>query len=223
VDQAESHRDGGVNQVGEPARQRVWSWAASQREVAERVRHAGRLVGQRLTVVRYVDIDYRRDRVAPGWEGLRHIVEAAEWRNPTWRYPGFDSVDFGLELETESGSVFSVTWDPPGMHEGIGLREQPLLGTGVRADAAVAVWDVTGRSGWAALHRAEILDVRPHYQPSDAHEGSYWCPRITIAFPLATVDLLLGDAGPTQQLVPSADNIAITFDPHPPTSPASTG
>src|SRR6266545_4698022 len=58
-------------------------------------------------------------------EGLRHIVEAGEWRNPTWRYPGFDSVDFGLELETESGSVFSVTWAPPGMYEGIGLREQP--------------------------------------------------------------------------------------------------
>jgi len=124
-------------------------------------------------------------------------------------------VDFGLELETESGSVFSVTWDPPGMYEGIGLREQPLLGTGVRADAAVAVWDVTGRSGWAALRGAEILDVRPNYQPWDEHVGSYWCPRITVAFPSATVDLLLGDAGPNQQLVPSADNIAIAFDLNP--------
>jgi hypothetical protein len=63
-------------------------------------------------------------------EGPRHIVDAGEWRNPTWRYPGFDSVDFGVELETEPGSVFSVTWDPLGMYEGIGLREQPLLGTG---------------------------------------------------------------------------------------------
>jgi len=29
--------------------------------LAERVTHARRLVGQRLAVVRYVDIDYRRD------------------------------------------------------------------------------------------------------------------------------------------------------------------
>jgi hypothetical protein len=201
----------------------VWSWAASRREVAERVTHARRLVGQRLAVVRYVDIDYRRDQVAPDGEGPRHIIEAGEWRDPTWRYPGFDSVDFGLELETESGSMFSVTWDPPSRYEGIGLREQPLLGTGVRADAAVAVWDVTRRSGWAALRGAEILDVTPHYQPCDEHVGSYWCPRITIAFPSTTVDLLLGDAGPNQQLVPSADNIAIAFDPNPPTSPAPTG
>lgn len=142
---------------------------------------------------------------------------------PDVRVPGFDSVDFGLELQTESGSVFSVTWDPPGRFEGIGLREQPRLGTGVRADAAVAVWDVTGRSRWAALRGAEILDVRPHYQPWDEHVGSYWCPRITIAFLPATVDLLLGDAGPNQQLVPSADNIAIAFDLNPTTSPASTG
>ncbi len=81
--QTEPGRSGGDGQVGEPAQQRVWSWAASRPEVAERVRHARRLVGQRLAVVRYVDIDYRHDQVAPDWEGPRHIVEAGEWRNPT--------------------------------------------------------------------------------------------------------------------------------------------
>jgi hypothetical protein len=59
-----------------------------RREVAERVTHARRLVGQRLAVARYVDIDYRRDQVAPAGKGPRHIIEAGEWRNPTWRYPG---------------------------------------------------------------------------------------------------------------------------------------
>lgn len=76
----------------------------------------------------------------------------------------------------------------------------PLVATGTGHTALI--------SGWAALRGAEILDVRPHYQLRDEYVGSYWCPRTTIAFPPATVDLLLGDAEPSQQLVPSADNIA---------------
>lgn len=56
-----------------------------------------------------------------------------------WQFDGFDAVDFGIELETETGSVFSLTWDPPGDHEGIGLRNVAMLGHGVRDDADVAV------------------------------------------------------------------------------------
>ena len=48
---------------------------------------------------------------------------------PTWLYDGFDAIDYGLEIETDSGALFSLTWDPPGHHEGIGLRAYSSPGT----------------------------------------------------------------------------------------------
>jgi hypothetical protein len=191
---------------------RPWSWVATGQERDERVEHARRLVGLRLQAVRYVDIDYFREDVAAGHAGPRPVT-AAEWRAPVWRCAGFDSVDYGVELQMQGGRVFSMTWDPPGMREGIGLRELPLLGTGVRADADVAIWDVSERSGWAGLLGADVTDVRLHYTPWDDHDGGFWCPRITIRLGGAAVELLLGQAGPDGQLEPAADNVAVLFDP----------
>ena len=44
---------------------RVWSWAANDREVAERRKHADRLVGQQVVTVRYLTIDYQREELHP--------------------------------------------------------------------------------------------------------------------------------------------------------------
>ncbi len=107
-----------------------------------------RVIGSAIDRVRYIDIDYERDQRAAGLIGPRVIVDDDEWSEPTWQFPDCDSIDFGLELETRDGRLFSVTWDPPGLREGIGLREEPLLGTGVRVDGATAIWDVTNTSGW---------------------------------------------------------------------------
>jgi hypothetical protein len=188
----------------------VWSWAASTREVAERVAHARRLVGQQLSAVRYVDIDYRRDTFAPDSVGPRQITDPAEWQEPTWRYPGFDSLDFGIELVTATGRTFSVTWDPTGTREGIGLREQPLIGSAVCVDADVAIWEVGAHSRWAPVLGTEVADVVVGYEPDDA--GGLWCPCIRVTFRTAPIDLILGDVQPDQQLSPSADNIAVLFN-----------
>ena len=60
---------------------------------------------------------------------------------------GFDAVDFGVELETIDGEIWSLTWDPPGEHEGIGIRREPLIGS--YADGLTAVWEATSSSLWA--------------------------------------------------------------------------
>jgi hypothetical protein len=118
----------------------------SREERQERVRHARMLVGLRLAAVRYFDIDYFRHEVVANHAGPREITNPAEWRDPIWSCSGFDSVDFGIELEMLGGRVFSVTWDPPGMREGIGMREVPLRGTGLRADAVSNASDDSPRS-----------------------------------------------------------------------------
>jgi hypothetical protein len=192
---------------------RPWSWVATGQERDERVGHARRLVGLVLQAVRYVDIDYFRAEVAAGHVGPRRVTAAAEWREPVWCCAGFDSVDYGIELQMRGGRVFSVTWDPPGMREGIGVRELPLLGTGVRADAGVAIWDVGDRGGWAGLLGADVTDVRLHYASWRGRGGGFWCPRITIRVGGAAVELLLGQAGPDGQLHSAADNVAVLFDP----------
>ena len=80
------------------------------------------------------------------------------------------------------------------------MREQPLIGSAVRTDASAAVWDVSRRSRWAPVLGTEIVDLVAHDEP-DA--DGFWCPRITISFPAAIIDFILGEAGPDQQLRPS--------------------
>jgi hypothetical protein len=99
-----------------------------------------------------------------------------------WRFDGFDAVDFGTELETETGSVFSLTWDPLGDHEGIGLRNVAMLGHGVRDDADVTVWR-TGNPGstWGHLIGNPITGVQLHYYRWATMDSGFWCPHITHA------------------------------------------
>jgi hypothetical protein len=48
-------------------------------------------------------------------DGRPRIIDAeSEWSEPTWLYDGFDAMDYGLEVTTDSGAAFPLTWDPPG-------------------------------------------------------------------------------------------------------------
>lgn len=88
-------------------------------------------------------IDYQREQFHPELidSGVRLIEDARELERPTWRYDGFDAVDFGVEPETLDGEIWSLTWDPPGNHEGIGIRKAPLIGSVVVPDGLTAVWE----------------------------------------------------------------------------------
>ncbi len=162
---------------------RASSWAESAAVVDERRADANQLVGLALASVSYVNIDYRRQDFAPTVKGPRSVTAPAEWREPTWRHPRCDSVDFGVELVTTAQRTFAIAWSPPGDHEGLGIWASSLAGTGLGLDDDVAVWDVGGISGWPSLVHRRVSAVDLHYVPW-ADDG-YWCPRITISFPLA--------------------------------------
>jgi hypothetical protein len=169
------------------------------------------MVGLRLAEVRYVDIDYHGIGQATRPRGPRHVMDEAEWRAPSWRYPGCDSVDYGVELTMTGGRTFTVTWDRPGWAEGIGVREQPLMGFAVIEGADVAVWDVSGRSRWASLVGLTPTEVVMHYRP-DTQPIGFWCSRITINFDDRRVELMLGQGERDGTVAPSFDNIAVIFD-----------
>ncbi len=196
----------------DPPPSRTWSWVASAVELGERREHARRLQGLGLAVVRYINLDYSRlDRRIR--DGPRAITDATEWAEPTWQRQSFDAVDYGVELQTDGGRVFSATWDLPGaLQEGIGLRKVPLLGTALSEDANVAVWNGTQQSRWSAFIGATISDVELAYEPWTQPQG-FWCTRITLHFSDARVDMVLGDVGADAELRPSADNIAVLFFP----------
>jgi hypothetical protein len=170
------------------------SFAPTAEARDERIRKARGLVGAELAAVRYFDLVY------------------PEPPEPEARWPGFDVVDYGVELETRDGRLISVTWDTPGWHEGIGIHEAPMRGTGVSVDAGVTVSDVSHLPRWSRLVGAQLTDVTPHYAIED-DSGGFWCPRISVAFGPHTVEFLLAEEGPGGVLGPSADTVAVLFDP----------
>jgi hypothetical protein len=191
--------------------ERVWSWAASRVEADARQRDANELVGHRVRAVRYFTLDYRRHELHPELmeSGPRVIDAESEWREPTWLYDGFDAVDYGFEVRTDSDAVFSLTWDPPGEREGIGLQRLPMLGSGVSGDADVAIWDVGERAAsWMPMVGRRVLGVDLHYEAWDQEAGSLWCPHITLRGEHGRIEIVMGDSE-HGVLVPSADNVAV--------------
>jgi hypothetical protein len=147
--------------------------------------------------------------------GPRIIHAESEWNEPTWLYEGFDAMDYGLEVTTDPGAAFSLTWDPPGDHEGIGLQPVPMLGTGVRSDADVAIWEVGERTAsWTPMVGRRVTGVDLHYVPWEEGCGSLLCPHITCHGEDGHVEVVMGDSQ-DGALVPSADNVAVL---HPGTS-----
>ncbi len=192
---------------------RVPSWAPSEKERDERIRHAARLIGLSVRGVRYYDLDYEAMRSGIDTTGPRVVADSKEWASPSWRFEHCHSLDHGLEIETTSGRVFSITWDPPGPMEGVGLREEPLVGPAILPDAAIAVWDVSDRSEWQHYVGGVVSGLTMHYRPWGDPEA-WWCPRISITIDGASIEILLAEcrADPTG-IAPSADNIVVLFGP----------
>ena len=80
----------------------------------------------------------------------------AEWRAPTFRCAFGDCADFGVELETACGRLFTVSWDPPGWHERIWLSEGPLA---VLDGVESAIWDVSRAGRWDRFIGQEVSGV----------------------------------------------------------------
>ncbi len=189
-----------------------WSWVSTLEEVEQRRQVASCLAGLQLAAVRYCQIDYALPDRPDGLDGPRQVVSDSEWQDPTFRYAFGDSTDFGVELETTCGRLFTVSWDSPSWHEGIWLRQVPLVGYAVQFDANCAIWDVSDAGRWDRFIGQEITAVRLHYRPWAPNDG-FWCTRITVTISGSDVEFLGGQADAEQDLAPSADNIAVIFPP----------
>jgi hypothetical protein len=110
------------------------SWVPSMEEAEQGRQDARRLVDSKIECVRYVDIDYRRTERPDGTRGPRTIVDSDEWAEPTWLYLGCHSLDFGVELQLSTTDSVWVTWQPPGLHEGLALH-RGAIGSVIRPDA----------------------------------------------------------------------------------------
>jgi hypothetical protein len=102
-----------------------WSWVTTADLVTGRRNHARQLTGYRLAAVSYVLIDYGLLDRSTGPRGPRLISDAQDLALPAWRYETFDSADYAVEFTTEAGRVFTFSWDSPGYHTGVWLREVP--------------------------------------------------------------------------------------------------
>lgn len=197
---ARDHR--GVKEDQSPA-----GFASSERAVAERRANARRLIGKRIVEVRYVDLDLR------GWDLGHHdqarrrdITDMSEWQQPNWDRDGVHHIGFGIEFTDEDREMWSITWDPPAETCSLRLQQERVSDFG-------AVWDVSSREPWRGRIESPITDVQSRYHPW-GETGTFWCSRISLSFGGGHVEVLLGDWG-RAQLVPSADNVAVLWDPTP--------
>jgi hypothetical protein len=186
------------------------SWAANSTERDAWVSFVRQLEGFAVQTVRYVDIDYRRTEFAEDRPGARVITDEAEWADPTFVFPGGHTIDFGVELVGEDDRTFSVTWDPPGITEGLALHAEPLFPDVVSDAAATAVWDVTHRTAWKHFVDQPIDAVKVHYEPWD-DEGAWWCRQLDLVFNAGTVELMEAQGNPDGSIGLSADNVVVRF------------
>jgi hypothetical protein len=191
---------------------RAWGFAESATEVEHRRDEAASLVGEQVVEVTYYTLDYQRDRFRPGLNGLHWVSAEAEWAEPTWRTPRCDSLDYGVELVTQTGRRFSITWDPPGWREGMGISEAPFVETVLRPKADVAAWRVTSQPNWATVLTWPVTSVDLNFIRWEQTTDQYWCTRVTIGVGDRTVIMMLGEGTTDGQIEPSADNIAVLFD-----------
>lgn len=142
-----------------------WSWAESEAVARAYQVAALDLVGEVIVAVATSTstTSSRSSGTASPEPASSPIV--AEWERPTWRHPACDTTDFAVELETGSGSCFTISWESPGEREGLGIRELPAEGNAYRDDTEVAIWDVTSSHDWRDLLPSVVTNVEMHTIP----------------------------------------------------------
>ena len=183
----------------------AWADGEAQREGIER--RLNQLVGRRVEAVRYVEIRYEGEL------------------EPMWQGPGFDSLDFGLELDLDDGATWSVVWKQAGDNEALLVYPGTLVPTELSAEADYATWDATSRWQARGPSRLDVITplwTRHEFGPAveltgrrvaDGRESDL----CLIACVLESVDgreaiLTLGERGPDGKFRHTATNIAVFFD-----------
>lgn len=113
-----------------------------------------RLQGRRVMRVYYYEIPY-------------------ETGAPSWNRDVMDTLDFGLELEVESGQIFSITWGDEFVQYGISISENSLTMNVID----VRVWDVTMASRWSSIIGQMIVDIDTYWSWVESDDERQYYPQ----------------------------------------------
>jgi hypothetical protein len=168
------------------------AWVRDRRERERAASELEQLVGRRLRRVRYFEIDY--DDKQPAWPG-----------------PGFDALDFGLELDVDGpDATWSWIWKQSGENEGLLVYDAPLRGDQLRADGEYAIWDASESPGWEPVLGRQIAAAEIAWTRGGP---GWWCvASTTLRFDQGTeIVITLGARGSDGRFVASADDVVVFF------------
>jgi len=106
------------------------------------------IVGERIAAVRYYEIRYPSGQ-------------------PAWQAKDFDSVDFGLEIQTAAKRLFTIVWESS---SSLGLL---FYGGSIDRELSggQAVWDVTDLIRWCGFVGRPIIGSRVFWANGETKEG----------------------------------------------------
>jgi hypothetical protein len=169
-------------------------------------------VGDRLVAVRYLTIDYARWEVAPDFRGPRILRTSTDWHDEHIAHLLGDTLDYGVELDLESGRTLAITWESPGYHESLEVFGGKVIDSFLDPEPDIAVCEVGTTSRWRPLLGEVMTAIEAHYIPWAPDDG-FWCSRVNLYFGATNVVLLLGALTSDGALIPSADNVVVLFAP----------
>lgn len=113
------------------------------------------LVGRRLTGVRYFELRY--DTPQPRWN----------------RDPDFDSLDFGIELDTESGDAYWITWGNEFLTYALAIE------INTQSDRSrMREWNVSMENRWLGLIGLQITGAQLYWDWQRIGSGELrWGPQ----------------------------------------------
>jgi hypothetical protein len=160
------------------------------REFEARVRE---IVGERVAGVQYRELDFGDGE-------------------PHWANRDFDSVDFGIELRTESGELFSIKWEGTsflGLIFYKGSLDSELVG------GREGIWDVTQTSRWRDNVGRSITKSHVYWGHGETPDGVY-VPApdcISLEFDSGdTVHIQYGEYSEDTRSLELGDNVTVFFD-----------
>lgn len=98
------------------------------------------LIRQRIKNVQYATIDYFDDK-------------------PYWNFGKIHEVEHGVELTTESGEIYRISWDDYENDYGVYVAKKELI---LFWNEAV-MWNVTEQKEWKDLLNQEIKEIKTYW------------------------------------------------------------
>ena len=120
-----------------------------------------KLIGHSITHVDYLEIDYTDKSGNP--------VKKPNWN----RDKQFDSLDYGLDLITESGDVFWISWGCEFTCYGISIILNPID----NHKKNMRIWDVSYNSGWRSFIGQKITNIRIDWEQVNTDSNSIEYPQ----------------------------------------------